>query len=77
MNSTEKNNDNQPGLICPAPECNFKMKFTMKDLLMKKEIVCPSCGLTLEMNVPVEMKKHLQEISLAEEMVKESSSFSR
>jgi hypothetical protein len=49
----------------------------MMDLVMKKNITCPSCHLALNMDVPVDMKQHLQEISLAEQMVRESSTFSR
>lgn len=71
MNNSEKSNDH-PGLICPAPECGFRIKFTMQDLITKKEVVCPSCGLTLEMNIPTEMKKHLEEIRLAEAVIKNS-----
>jgi len=40
----------------------------MQDLLMKKEIICPACNLSLEMNVPVVMKKQLEEIVLAEKI---------
>lgn len=77
MSSKEQKNEQDAGLDCPNPDCDFKIKFTMQDLLARKEITCPACELKLEMNVPVEMKKHLQEITLAEKMVKESSSFSR
>lgn len=68
MSNSEKSNDNQTGLICPAPGCGFKIKFTMQDFLMKKEIVYPACNPSLEMNVPVAIKKHLQEIVLAEKI---------
>jgi len=70
-----KPKDEHNGLECPT--CRFKIKFTMMDLVMKKNISCPSCQLSLNMDVPVDMKQHLQEISLAEQMVRESSSFSR
>ncbi len=66
------NNENS-GLECPV--CRFKIKFTMKDLLMKKNIVCPSCNLTMNMDVPEDTKRHLQEISLAEQFTGKSQSF--
>ncbi len=72
-NSKPKEEPN--GLECPA--CRFKIKFTMMDLVMKKNILCPACHLTMDMDVPVDMKRHLQEISLAEQMVRESSTFSK
>lgn len=72
-NSKPKEEHN--GLDCPA--CKFKIKFTMMDLVMKKDVICPSCHLNLNMDVPTDMKQHLQEISLAEQMVRESSTFSR
>lgn len=75
MNNTAKSEEHQPGLICPA--CNFKIKFTIQELLQKKSIVCPSCNLTLEMDAPTDMKKHLEEIRLAEEMVKKSDKFAQ
>lgn len=77
MNNTKQNTAQHSGLECPNQACKFPIKFTMMDLVTKKNVTCPSCQLTLEMEVPVEMKKHLQEISLAEQMVRESSHFSR
>lgn len=75
MNNKDKKINSDTGLNCPV--CNFKIKFTVSDLLLKRDITCPSCELKLDMNVPVEMKKHLQEITIAEKMVKESGNFSR
>ncbi len=72
---TETNNA-QDGLNCP--NCNqFRIRFTIHDLLTKNTVCCPGCNTQLEMTVPQEMKKHLQEISLAERMVKEARHFSR
>ncbi|MBL7707104.1 MAG: hypothetical protein JNM21_16285 [Taibaiella sp.] len=72
MNNSEKSNDNHPGLICPTPGCGFKIKFTMQDLVTKEKVVCPSCNLTLDMTIPTEMKKHLEEIRLTEGVIKNS-----
>lgn len=77
MKTTQQNSSQHSGLECPNQACKFPIKFTMIDLVTKQNITCPSCQLSLEMEVPVEMKKHLQEISLAEQMVRESSQFSR
>lgn len=66
MNNSKSNQEQ--GLDCPV--CKFKIKFTMMDIIMKKEIVCPSCHLVLSMDAPTNMKEHLQEISLAEKMKK-------
>ena len=49
----------------------------MQELLQQKSIVCLSCNLTLEMDAPTDMKKHLEEIRLAEEMVKNSDKFAQ
>lgn len=70
-----KVNEEHNGLECPT--CRFKIKFTMIDLVMKKNITCPSCQSALNMDVPADMKQHLQEIILAEQMVRESNTFSR
>ncbi|MCR4031013.1 MULTISPECIES: hypothetical protein [Flavobacterium] len=67
--------DEKSGLECPV--CRFKIKFNMMDLLMKKSIVCPSCNLTMNMDVPEDMKRHLQEISLAEQFTGKSQSFDK
>lgn len=66
---------NHTGLNCP--KCNFQIKFTMQSLLSQSKISCPSCKLEMEMNVPKQMKEHLQEIVLAERMVKEVQNFSK
>lgn len=63
------------GLNCP--KCKFTIKFTMDMLLHNKAICCPSCGLRMDMQVPTEMKVHLQEISMAEKMVQKAKTFRR
>ncbi|BDD06128.1 hypothetical protein [Aureibacter tunicatorum] len=68
-------NQNNPGLKCP--QCDFNIKFTMESLLQLRAIECPSCGLTMDMNVPKGMKEHIQEIVLAEKMVHEAKNFQR
>lgn len=65
----------QTGLACP--NCKFQIKFTIADLLTQRNVSCPECDLSLDMQVPSEMKKHLQEISLAEKMVRDAKNFSR
>lgn len=72
MNKTD---NNTPGLHCPA--CQFKIKFTMDALLYNKGVSCPSCGLELGIQVPATLKKHIQEIVLAEQMVEQAKKFSR
>lgn len=64
---------NHTGL--PCPKCNFKIKFTMQSLLISEVVTCPSCKLELQMNVPDQMKSHLQEIVLAEQMIKKAQNF--
>lgn len=48
--------------VLQCPNCLEIIKFSIEDLLFKNEIICPSCSLKMEMNVPTEMKKHLREI---------------
>lgn len=67
--------ENNKGVECP--ECHFVIRFTMEDLLMKKNVACAHCGMVMEMEVPKEIKKHLQEITLAEKMVRNAQNFSR
>ncbi|WP_162555594.1 hypothetical protein [Reichenbachiella versicolor] len=66
---------NNTGLECP--KCSFKIKFTMETLLAQQTVICPNCQLKLDMNVPSEMKGHLQEIVLAEKMIKDVQKFSK
>lgn len=73
--SNTANNSNTPGLNCPG--CKFAIKFTMDMLLYNNEIRCPACGLQMNMEVPTELKTHLQEIHLAEQMVQKSKNFKR
>ncbi|BDD12894.1 hypothetical protein FUAX_53260 (plasmid) [Fulvitalea axinellae] len=49
----------------------------MQSLLSQEKVTCPSCNLIMDMHVPDQMKKHLQEINIAEEMVKKSKRFSK
>lgn len=63
--STENNDQN--GMHCPR--CQFKIKFQINDLLLKNQINCPGCHLQMDMDVPGEIKVHLQEIQLAQDMV--------
>lgn len=56
----------QNSLECPA--CRFNIKFTIEELVTKKNIICPSCNLTLDLDVPREMKKDPVEILLVEKM---------
>lgn len=62
------NQDNQEsGMNCPR--CSFKIKFQIQDLLAKNSINCPGCLLKMDMDIPNEIKSHLQEIQLAQDMV--------
>ncbi len=72
-----ENTQSEPnkGLCCPS--CTFVIKFSMETLLTQNLIVCPSCGISMEMSVPAELKKHLQEIVLAEKMVHDAQRFSK
>lgn len=54
--------NNNSGLKCPA--CGFNIKFTMQDLLMKKEIVCPSCHLSLTIDRPIDTAKQPQAVTI-------------
>jgi C4-type Zn-finger protein len=54
------------GLDCPV--CRFHIKFTIEDLVTKKHIICPSCNLTLDLDVSRQMKKDPGEILLVEKM---------
>ena len=67
--------NNSRGLQCP--KCAFTIKFTMESLLHSDTVKCPSCGLSMEMHVPREMKVHLQEIHLAEKMIEQAKTFKR
>jgi hypothetical protein len=49
----------------------------MDMLLHNSGICCPACGLKMDMQVPTEMKTHLQEIVIAERMVKKTKHFKR
>ncbi len=60
-------NEQENGMHCPR--CNFKIRFNINDLLLKNKIDCPGCHLEMEMEVPGEIKLHLQEIQLAQDMV--------
>lgn len=66
---------NHTGLNCP--KCQFTIKFSIDHLLSRQDVICPSCGLIMQMNVPREIKMHLQEISLAEKMVRDAQTFSK
>lgn len=67
-------NQNHTGLKCPS--CDFTIKFTIDMLLHDQGVSCPGCGLKMSMKVPVDMKQHLQEISLAEKMIEKTKNFS-
>jgi len=68
-------NDNTSGL--PCPKCGFKIKFKIETLLHHNGIICPSCQLSLNMSVPTPLKVHLQEIAMAERMVRDAQTFSK
>lgn len=63
MNTTNEDR----GLHCP--QCNFKIKFAIQELLISNKITCPGCSLEMGMEVPGELKIHLQEIQRAQDMV--------
>jgi len=48
------------GLHCP--QCNFKIKFSLEELLMSGRITCPNCHLQMDMNVPTELKTHFLQV---------------
>ena len=64
-----------PGLNCPS--CKFPIKFTYEMLLHDSKISCPNCGLKMDMQVPTEMKQHIQEIHLAEKLVEKAKNFKK
>jgi len=55
------------GLHCP--QCDFKIKFSINDMLMSGKITCPGCHLEMNMEVPKTLKVHLQEIQRAQDTV--------
>jgi len=55
------------GLHCP--QCNFKIKFSLEELLMSGRITCPNCHLQMDMNVPTELKTHFQEMQRVQDTV--------
>lgn len=40
--------NNKPGLNCP--ECNFKITISIEQLVSGSSVICPSCGLKLEID---------------------------
>ncbi|HAA16678.1 MAG TPA: hypothetical protein DCE41_35205 [Cytophagales bacterium] len=65
------------GLKCPNERCGTLIKFSYLTLLAHSEITCPNCGLQLKVQVPAEVKEHLQELVHAEELVEKARTFKR
>lgn len=63
------NNQSNENKGMPCPQCDFSIKFSIHELLMNSTIQCPGCHLNLEMQVPGEIKSHLQDIDRAQTML--------